>query len=86
MAREDQIEVDAEVVEVLPNTNFLVRLENGRILNAHISGKIRKHYIHILKGDRVRIAVSPYDLSRGRITYRVPRESKETTANNESKG
>lgn len=70
MAREDQIEMDGEIIETLPNTNFRVRLDNGHVVAAHISGRIRKHYIQILTGDRVRIALSPYDLSKGRIIYR----------------
>ncbi len=70
MAREDLIEVEAKVVEVLPNTIFKVELENGHIVQAHISGKIRMHKIRILPGDKVLVELSPYDLSRGRITYR----------------
>ena len=70
MAREDQIEMDGEIIETLPNTHFKVRLDNGHVLSAHISGKIRKNYIRILTGDRVRVAMSPYDPSRGRIIYR----------------
>ena len=70
MANEDQIEMDGEIIETLPNTTFKVRLDNGHVLSAHISGKIRKNYIRILTGDRVRVAMSPYDLSIGRIIYR----------------
>ncbi|MCR1808625.1 translation initiation factor IF-1 [Haploplasma modicum] len=70
MAREDLIEVQAKVVEVLPNAQFKVELENGHIVLAHISGKIRMHKIRILPGDNVTVELSPYDLSRGRITYR----------------
>ena len=70
MAREDLIEVQAKVVEVLPNTKFKVQLENGHIVLAHVSGKIRMHNIRILPGDSVTVELSPYDLSRGRITYR----------------
>lgn len=70
MAREDLIEVEARVVEVLPNTIFKVELENGHIVQAHISGKIRMNRIRILPGDKVVVELSPYDLSRGRITYR----------------
>ena len=70
MAREDLIEVQAKVVEVLPNAQFKVELENWHIVLAHISGKIRMHKIRILPGDNVTVELSPYDLSRGRITYR----------------
>ena len=70
MAREDLIEVEARVIEVLPNTKFKVELENGHIVLAHISGKIRINNIRILPGDKVTVELSPYDLSRGRITYR----------------
>ena len=70
MAKEDLIEVQAKVIEVLPNAQFRVQLENGHIVNAHISDKIRMHKIRILPGDNVTVELSPYDLSRGRITYR----------------
>ena len=70
MAKEDQIEMDGTVVETLPNTMFRVELENGHIITAHISGKMRKHYIRILTGDKVTVEMTPYDLSKGRITYR----------------
>ena len=70
MAREDLIEVQAKVIEVLPNTKFLVQLENGHTVEAHVSGKIRMHNIRILPGDSVTVELSPYDLTRGRITYR----------------
>ena len=70
MAREDLIEVQAKVIEVLPNTKFKVQLENGHIVLAHVSGKIRMHNIRILPGDSVTVELSPYALSRGRITYR----------------
>ncbi|MBM7452925.1 translation initiation factor IF-1 [Acholeplasma morum] len=70
MAREDLIEVQAKVVEVLPNTKFKVELENGHVVLAHVSGKIRMHNIRILPGDSVTVELSPYDLTRGRITYR----------------
>ncbi|HEY8406267.1 MAG TPA: translation initiation factor IF-1 [Acholeplasma sp.] len=70
MAREDLIEVEAKVVEVLPNTKFKVELENGHTVIAHVSGKIRIHNIRILPGDKVKVELSPYDLTRGRITYR----------------
>lgn len=67
---EDKIEVDGKVVEALPNTQFLVELENGHRILAYLSGKMRKFYIRILLGDRVRVEMSMYDPSRGRITYR----------------
>ena len=71
MAKEDQIEMDGTVVETLPNTMFRVELENGHKITAHISGKMRKHYIRILTGDKVKVEMTPYDLTKGRITYRV---------------
>ena len=70
MAKEDIIEVEGTVVEALPNTTFKVELENGHQLLAHISGKLRMNYIKILPGDKVKVELSPYDLSRGRITWR----------------
>ena len=70
MAKEDVIEVEAVVVENLPNTMFRVRLENGIEMLANVSGKIRMNYIRILPGDRVTVAISPYDLTHGRITFR----------------
>ena len=70
MAKKDTIEVEGVVVEPLPNAMFRVELSNGHKVLAHISGKIRMHYIRILPGDRVLVELSPYDLSRGRITYR----------------
>tara|TARA_B100000586_G_scaffold20556_1_gene13625 strand:+ start:4751 stop:4969 length:219 start_codon:yes stop_codon:yes gene_type:complete len=71
MAKEDQIEMEGTVIETLPNTMFRVELENGHIITAHISGKMRKHYIRILTGDQVTVEMTPYDLSKGRITYRA---------------
>ncbi len=71
MSKEDAIEVEAVVKEPLPNAMFKVELENGHQVLAHVSGKMRKHFIRILPGDRVRIELSPYDLDRGRITYRL---------------
>lgn len=71
MAKEDMIEVEGIVDEVLPNANFKVKLENGHIVLAHISGKLRQNYIKILQGDRVTLELSPYDLDRGRITWRA---------------
>ncbi len=70
MAKEELIEVEGTIKEALPNAMFRVELENGHIVLAHISGKIRKHFIRILPGDTVKLELSPYDLSRGRITYR----------------
>ena len=71
MAKEGAIEVDGVVQEALPNAMFRVQLENGHEVLAHISGKMRKFYIRILPGDRVKVELSPYDLTRGRITYRM---------------
>jgi len=71
MAKKERIEVEGKVITVLPNTMFRVELPNGHQVLAHISGKMRKHYIKILPGDRVLIELSPYDLSRGRVTYRL---------------
>jgi translation initiation factor IF-1 len=70
MGKQDSIQVEGVVLETLPNATFKVRLENDHELLAHISGKMRMHYIRILPGDRVLLELSPYDLSRGRITYR----------------
>ncbi|MBA43325.1 MAG: translation initiation factor IF-1 [Magnetococcales bacterium] len=70
MSKEDMIEVDGEVVEVLPNAMFRVKLENGHQVLAHISGRMRKHFISILTGDQVTLEMTPYDLSKGRIVYR----------------
>jgi translation initiation factor IF-1 len=65
MAKEDQIEMEGEVIDTLPNTTFRVELENGHVVTAHISGKMRKNYIRILTGDKVRVELTPYDLSKG---------------------
>lgn len=70
MAKKDAIEVEGKVVELLPNTMFRIELENGHRVLAHISGKMRLHFIRILPGDRVMLEMSPYDLTKGRITYR----------------
>lgn len=70
MAKEDYLEVEGIVAEVLPNAAFKVKLENGIVVDAHVSGKIRMNYIRILPGDKVTIEISPYDPTRGRITYR----------------
>jgi translation initiation factor IF-1 len=70
LAKEEAIEVEGTVIEPLPNAMFRVRLDNDHVVLAHISGKMRKFYIRILPGDRVTVELSPYDLTRGRITYR----------------
>ena len=70
MSKEEKIEMEGEIVEALPNTMFRVKLDNDHMVLGHISGKMRRHYIRILPGDRVKIELSPYDLERGRITYR----------------
>jgi translation initiation factor IF-1 len=71
VAKRERIEVEGKVIAVLPNTMFRVELANGHMVLAHISGKMRKHYIKILPGDRVLVELSPYDLTRGRVTYRL---------------
>lgn len=71
MARNDVIEVEAVVVEILPNTQFVCEIKNGHKILAHVSGKIRMNNIRILPGDKVKLELSPYDLTRGRITYRT---------------
>lgn len=70
MAKEEQIEIEGTVIDTLPNTMFRVQLDNGHIILAHISGKMRKNYIRILKGDKVTVEMTPYDLTKGRITFR----------------
>lgn len=70
MAKQESIQLDGTVVEALGNERFRVELENGHLILAHISGRMRQHYIKILVGDRVQIEMSPYDLTKGRITYR----------------
>ena len=70
MAKQGPIKVDGVVTETLPNANFKVKLENGHVILAHISGKMRMHFIKILVGDKVAVELSPYDLNKGRITYR----------------
>jgi len=70
MPKEDVIEVQGKILETLPNAMFRVELDNGHVVLAHISGKMRMHFIKILPGDKVTVELSPYDLSRGRITYR----------------
>ena len=71
MSKEDQIEMEGEVIDTLPNTMFRVKLENGHVVIAHISGKMRMHYIRILPGDKVTVELTPYDLSRARIVFRA---------------
>ena len=71
MAKEEAIEMQGEVIDTLPNTTFRVKLENDHVVTAHISGKMRKYYIRITAGDKVTVALTPYDLSKGRITYRA---------------
>ena len=71
MPKEEHIEMEGVVTETLPNTMFRVELENGHVVTAHISGRMRKHYIRILTGDKVTVALTPYDLSKGRIVYRT---------------
>ena len=71
MAKEDVLELEGTVIEALPNAMFQVELENGHKILAHISGKLRMHYIRILPGDKVTVEISPYDLTKGRITWRA---------------
>ncbi|AHF04413.1 translation initiation factor IF-1 [Marichromatium gracile] len=71
MAKDDVIQMEGTVTETLPNTVFRVELENGHTVTAHISGKMRKHYIRILTGDKVTVELTPYDLTKGRIVYRA---------------
>ena len=70
MTKQDLIEMDGEVIETLPNTIFRVKLENEHVITAHISGRMRKHYIRILTGDKVKVEITPYDLTKGRIIFR----------------
>ena len=71
MPKEDLVEVEGTVLEALPNTMFRVEIQEGHAVLAHLGGKLRKHYIRILPGDKVKLALSPYDLARGRITFRL---------------
>ena len=71
MSKEDAIQMEGEVIQALPNTTFRVKLRNGHVMTAHISGKMRKHYIRILTGDTVTVELTPYDLSKGRIVFRA---------------
>ncbi|MDA1302145.1 MAG: translation initiation factor IF-1 [Proteobacteria bacterium] len=70
MAKEEQIQMSGMVIDTLPNTMFRVEMENGHVVTAHISGKMRKNYIKILTGDKVQVELTPYDLTKGRITFR----------------
>jgi len=71
MSKDDSIEFEGTILETLPNTVFRVKLENGHVITAHISGRMRKNYIRILTGDKVKVEMTPYDLTKGRITYRM---------------
>jgi translation initiation factor IF-1 len=71
LAKEEGLEMEGTVIETLPNTLFRVKLDNGHVVTAHISGKMRKHYIRILTGDRVNVQLTPYDLTKGRIVFRA---------------
>ena len=79
MPKEDQIEMTGIVIETLPNTMFRVKLENGHVVTAHISGRMRKNYIRILTGDAVTVEMTPYDLTKGRISYRGIEKKPEAT-------
>lgn len=79
MAKEDHIEMQGVVVDTLPNTTFRVKLENGHVVTAHISGRMRKNYIRILTGDNVTVELTPYDLTRGRIIYRDAGKKRDTS-------
>ena len=71
MAQKEVIKLEGRIVEALPNTQFKVELQNGHTINAHISGKMRKHYIRLVPGDRVEVELTPYDLTKGRISFRL---------------
>ena len=77
MAKEEHIEMEGVVIDSMPNTTFRVELDNGHVITAHISGKMRKNYIRILTGDRVTVEMTPYDLSKGRITFRGTKTKRE---------
>lgn len=85
MAKEEQIEIEGTVIDALPNTMFRVQLENGHTVLAHISGKMRKNYIRILKGDKVTVEMTPYDLTKGRITFRHKEGSGKPTTQEKEK-
>ena len=82
MSKEDHLEMQGVVIDTLPNTMFRVKLENGHVVIAHISGRMRKNYIRILTGDTVTVEITPYDLTKGRITFRHP-EKRSTNSNDE---
>lgn len=91
MAKEDQIEMEGKIIDKRPNATFIVELDNGHVVNAHISGRMRKNYIRLLTGDRVTIEMTPYDLTKGRITYRgnkkpkvTPEDSSDSTSQDDS--
>jgi len=81
MGKEEKIQVEGTVIEALPGTQFRVQLDNGHEVLAYLSGKMRRYYIRILLGDRVKLEMSPYDLTRGRITYRQKKSRPQTTEN-----
>lgn len=82
MGKEEKIEVEGTVVEALPNTTFRVELENGHTVLAYLSGKMRKFYIRVLLGDRVKVELSPYDLTRGRLVYRYRKQQAQAETSN----
>ncbi len=84
MAKEDQIEMEGVIIDSLPNTTFRVELDNGHVIKAHISGRMRKNYIRLLTGDRVTVEITPYDLSKGRITYRGSNPKKQQEQSDDS--
>ena len=84
MPKEDHLEMEGTVIDTLPNTMFRVELENGHIVTAHISGKMRKNYIRILTGDAVTVELTPYDLTKGRITFRHKDGKKKKSTDEES--
>lgn len=86
MSKEDQIEMEGIVIDALPNTLFRVQLENGHVVMAHISGKMRKNYIRILKGDKVTVQLTPYDLTKGRIIFRNRDKQAMSTSTDAEKG
>jgi translation initiation factor IF-1 len=86
MAKQDLIQTEGKVLEALPNAVFKVQLDNGHILDAHISGKMRMHYVKIIPGDKVLVELSPYDLSLGRIYYRVKEDNPNAAPVNKSGG
>ncbi len=85
MAKDEHIKMEGTVIETLPNTTFRVKLDTGHIITAHISGKMRKNYIRILTGDHVEVEITPYDLTKGRITYRGIKRSKDDSGDDKGK-